>query len=91
VINIQWWVQNKPEVTGGGFPNRPGKCRRPSYNYCSVFNKDSVDIAAFPHHTRSSAYHTEWLPTLDEVRTFFASLSEEIADTIAVIQGVMAA
>jgi hypothetical protein len=32
-----------------------------------------------------------WLPIVDEVRTFFESMSEEIVDTIVVAQGVMAA
>ena len=32
-----------------------------------------------------------WLPIVDDVRTFFESMTEEIADTITVMQGVMAA
>jgi hypothetical protein len=35
--------------------------------------------------------YTEWLPIVDDVRTFFESLSEEIADTIVAVQGGMAA
>jgi mRNA-degrading endonuclease RelE of RelBE toxin-antitoxin system len=36
-------------------------------------------------------YHVFRLPIVDDVRTFFESLSEEVADTVAAAQGVMVA
>ena len=41
--------------------------------------------------TSESDLRSVWLPEPDVYRTFFASLSDEIADTIAAMQGVMAA
>jgi hypothetical protein len=38
----------------------------------------------------SSSTLSKCLPIVDEVRTFFENMSEEIADIIAAIQGVMA-
>ena len=51
-------------------------------HYSSENKEDSIS------HMRNPVF-LFWLLIVDEVRTFFVSLSEEIADTIAAMQGVM--
>jgi hypothetical protein len=61
---------------------------RQSFGLLAVTNHEYQKKAAF---TSESDLRSVWLPLVDEVQTFFASLSEEIVDIIVAAQGVIAA
>ena len=62
---------------------------RQPFEFLAVTNREyQQHKAAFGN---ESGLRSVWLPLVDSYRTFFESMSEEIVDTIAAAQGVMAA
>ena len=68
---------------------------RLSPNYRQLFGIFAVINRKYQQHKTASLAKSDlrsvWLPIVDEVQTFFADMSEEIPDTMMVVQGFMAA